>query len=183
MQYNGVTVLPSIQLLRDCAGLHAARLDALERVTTPYCFYLDDDDALPEDYLSVLQECVAKMKDAGVPMAYTDELLIEPGQEPVRRSTYDYSTERHAGSLMMLHHLVLMDTKKAQAVARQLPRGNYWTEHMLYWALGREGAAYVYRVGYHWHRSRRGFSRTARITSAQDMSRRWIYEQRHGGVR
>ena len=180
LNLSGVSVLPSIQLLKDPAGLHTARLDSIVRVTTPYCFFLDDDDDLPVDYLSVLQECAEAMDRKKVPMAYTDELLIEPGQEPVRRCWYDYNSERHAYSPMGVHHLALMATKRAKAVATALPRGEYWTEHMLYWALGREGAVYVPRVGYHWRRRANGFSRNPRTLTAQMMSRRWIKLQQMG---
>lgn len=182
LRIAGVAVLPHIRVLRSPEELHSARLDALARVVTPYCFFLDDDDALPDDHLSVLQECAGRMQSGGVPMAYTDELQMESGKEPVRRSWYEYDNDRHAGAPMGLHHLVVMDTRRAQAVAATLPRGNYWTEHMLYWALGREGAAYVPRVGYHWHRNPKGFSRNPRIMTAQVLSSRWIAEQKLGGA-
>lgn len=180
LQLPGVVVLPHIRALRSPEDLHGARLDALARATTPYCFFLDDDDALPLDYLSVLQACAEGMQARGVPMAYTDELQMEAGKAPVRRSWYEYDSDRHAGAPMGLHHLVLMDTQRAQAVAATLPRGNYWTEHMLYWALGREGAAYVPRVGYHWHRNPQGFSRNPRILTAQVLTSRWIAQQKAG---
>lgn len=182
LQLPGITVLPRVQVLRDPAALHSARLDALAHVTTPYCFFLDDDDALPDDYLSVLGECVARMQEHGVPMAYTDELLIEEGKQPVRRTCYSYDNEFHVNAPMAVHHLVLMDTARAQAVAGTLARGNYWTEHMLYWALGREGAEYVKRIGYHWHRNPRGFSRMPAILTAQVMAQRWIHQQKAGLV-
>lgn len=154
--------------------LHAARLDAIARVTTPWCFFLDDDDALPTDHADVLQACIAAARARGVPMAYTDELVREDGQPDYRRCWYEYDSERHRTSPMGLHHLVLMDTAKAQAIAAKLPRGTFWTEHMLYWALGRSGAAYVPRVGYIWQRSAAGFSRNPRIVTAQLLARRWI---------
>ncbi|MEG2040864.1 MAG: hypothetical protein RR068_07135, partial [Hafnia sp.] len=77
----GVQVLGCTQVLRSPAELHAARLDALAKVQTPYCFYLDDDDALPDDYLSVLQACRDKMQAKGTALAYTDEILREAGKE------------------------------------------------------------------------------------------------------
>ncbi|PIG07848.1 hypothetical protein [Comamonas sp. 26] len=117
----GVQVLGCTQVLRSAADLHSARLDALAKVQTPYCFYLDDDDELPDDYLSVLAECEAKMRARGVPMAYTEEILREPGKSDVRRSWYEYDNDRHAVGPMALHHLVVMETVPAQEVARGLP--------------------------------------------------------------
>lgn len=173
----GVQVLGCTQVLRSPAELHAARLDALAKVRTPYCFFLDDDDALPDDYLSVLDECAAKMQQRRAAMAYTYEIQREAGKADVRRTTCDYDSDLHATRPMMVHHLVVMDTAKAQPVAAALPRGTYWTEHMLYWALGRLGATSVYRVGYIWNRNPAGFSRDPRILTAQVLSGRWIAQQ------
>ena len=167
-----------MQRLQTFEELHNARLNALAKVRTPYCFFLDDDDELPDDYLSVLDECAARMQSEGMPMAYTDELLREPGKAEVRRSWYDYDSDKHAANPMGLHHLVVMDTARAQAMAATLPRGNFWTEHMLFWALGRAGAAYVPRVGYIWNRSAAGFSRNPRALTAQAFTQRWIAQQR-----
>ena len=178
LELPGVRVLASVQTLASPADLHNARLDALARVTTPLCFFLDDDDELPDDYLDVLGECSDKMRSRGVPMAYTDEIQRETGKADVRRSWYEYDSKRHLNSPMGLHHLVLMDTTNAQAVAATLPRGNFWTEHMLYWALGRQGGVGVWRVGYIWNRNPKGFSRDPRILTAQVLTGRWIAQQR-----
>ena len=40
-------------------GLHAARLDSLAAVQTPWAFFWDDTDRLPEDVGDVLTECMA----------------------------------------------------------------------------------------------------------------------------
>lgn len=171
-------MLGLVRTLKSPADLHAARMDALALVTTPLCFFLDDDDKLPADYLDVLDQCADKMRARGVPMAYTDEIQREVGKADVRRSWYEYDSARHLNSPMGLHHLVLMDTAKAQSVAATLLRGNYWTEHMLYWALGRQGAAYVPRVGYIWSRKAQGgFSRDPRTMAAMIFSQRWIAQQ------
>lgn len=55
----GVTVLASVQRITTVAQLYDLRLSVLSRVTTPFCFYLDDDDEMPADYLDVLNECAA----------------------------------------------------------------------------------------------------------------------------
>ena len=181
LEIPGVTVLPSVQVLASVEALHSARLDALARVATPYCFFLDDDDALPEDYQGVLKACMGQMAARGVPMAYTDEIMREQGKADVRRSWYEYDNTLHARSPMGLHHLVVMDTAAAQTVARALPRGNFWTEHMLYWALGRAGATYVPRTGYIWQRKAGGgFSGNPRILTAIVFGQRWIAQQ--GGL-
>ncbi|AVS68135.1 hypothetical protein C8245_22930 [Paracidovorax avenae] len=181
IELPGLEVLGRVQTLRNPADLHAARLDALSAVLTPWCFFLDDDDELPADYLDVLQACVAKADAMEVPMAYTDEILREPGSADVRRCWYQYDRERHRCGPMGLHHLVLMRTANAKDAAARLPRGTYWTEHMLFWAMGGAGAAYVPRVGYIWNRRANGWSRDPRMLTAQVMTRRWIeIEHREG---
>ena len=178
LEIPGVQVLASVQAITSVRQLYDVRLEVLGRVTTPFCFYLDDDEELPDDYLSVLAECEAKMRARGVPMAYTEEILREPGKSDVRRSWYEYDNDRHAVGPMALHHLVVMETVPAQEVARGLPRGNFWTEHMLYWALGRQGGVGIWRVGYIWNRNPKGFSRDPRTLTAQVLTGRWIAQQR-----
>lgn len=68
LEIPGVQVLASVQTITSVRQLYDVRLEVLGRVTTPFCFYLDDDEELPDDYLSVLDECAAH----DVPLAYTD---------------------------------------------------------------------------------------------------------------
>ena len=174
----GVVVLPWVSVLRDDTALHAARLDALASVKTQYCFFLDDDDELPENYLDILAE-VADRFTQGAVMVYTDELVRDETQKTEYiRSTYEYNEERHRFGPMMLHHLVAMRTEVAQEVARTLPRGTYWTEHMLFYALGLRGPVrYVPKVGYIWNRGMTGFSRDPRIVRAGAFSMMWCRRQ------
>ncbi|WP_440111789.1 hypothetical protein [Acidovorax sp. BL-A-41-H1] len=174
LELPGVVVLARVGVLNGPADLHRERLAAIDAVQTPYCFFLDDDDLLPDDYLEVLAECERAMLHRGAALAYTDEICREPGRADVRRSWYEYDRDRHRTAPLGLHHLVLMNTGKAKTVARDLPRGNFWTEHMLYWAMAEDGAAYVPRVGYVWQRGAHGFSRNPRLVTAQLMTRRWI---------
>lgn len=177
LEIPGVVVHGFTQVLASASDLHAARLDALAAVQTPLCFFLDDDDALPGDYLSVLDACADRMRATGAALAYTDELVREPGKGDVRRCWYDYDSEAHRFAPMGLHHLVVMDTAVAREVAQTLPRGEFWTEHMLYWSMGRRGAAHVPSVGYVWNRSRAGFSRNPRMLAAQMRTQRWVATQ------
>lgn len=178
LEIPGVVVLGRTQTLKSPTELHAARLDALREVKTPLCFFLDDDDALPDDYISVLDECAERMRTKGVLMAYTDELDMEQGKAAVRRSWYEYDRRKHRDSPMGLHHLVVMRTSAAQQHASTLPRGEFWTEHMLYWSIGEGGAIYVPRVGYHWRRKATGgFSRDPRTLTALVRTQRWIAQK------
>lgn len=168
LEIPGVQVLPRVQKISSMAQLHAARLDALGRVTTKFCFYLDDDDELPADYLSVLAECASR----DLPLAYTNELVRYRGNEYVREPP-PYSREQHLRSPNLIHHLALMRTKDARQVAKLLPRGEFWTEHMLYFSLAMRGVAHIYRVGYIWNRSETGVSHWPQALSAQVSSAHW----------
>ena len=150
------------------AQLHAARLDALGRVTTKFCFYLDDDDELPADYLSVLAECASR----DLPLAYTDELVRYQGSEYTRHSL-TYTVGNHSDAVNSIHHLAVMRSRDANQVAQQLPRGEFWTEYMLYSLLARRGAAHVGRIGYIWNRTNGGISHWPQTLTAQLGARRW----------
>ena len=176
LQLGGVQVLPWVSRLKDDAALHAARLSALSKVSTPWCFFLDDDDELPENYPDVLGRVAEKFAQ-GAGMVYTDELVHDKGLTYVR-SGGDYDNQRHQSAPMLLHHLVAMRTDAAQEVARTLPRGHYWTEHMLFYAIGRRHpVAYVPAIGYVWNRRADGFSRDPRMARATAMSMIWCASQ------
>lgn len=164
----GVTVLPSVQKVTTVAQLYDLRLSVLSRVTTPFCFYLDDDDELPADYLDVLDECAGH----NLPLAYTDELIRYRGADRVRRAA-PYDLEQHKARPMLVHHLALMRTQDAVQAAARLPRGSLSVEQPLYMELAKGGAAYVPRVGYVWNRKPSGISHWPQMLGAQMMSSHW----------
>lgn len=153
--------------------LHAARLEALSRVRTSHFFYLDDDDDLPPDYLSVLGDCLTADK----PIAYTDEMIISVAGNSQLSKSIAYDSMKHYMNPMLLHHLVLCQTSPALEIAKDLPRGAYWTEFLLYWPLAQlKGAHYVPRVGYIWKRSKTGQSLKP-LTVASQMASRLHHRQ------
>ena len=144
----GLVVLGCVQQITTAAEMNDARLNAFAHVTTPYCFYLDDDDELPADYLSVLNECRA----ADVALAYTNELVHGPTGEFLRQAK-PYDRQAHAQDAMFVHHLALMRTNDAQAAAQTAPRGDYWPEMTMFAQLAAKGAAHIDRVGYVWNKA------------------------------
>ena len=169
LEIPGVEVLSSVQEISSVAQLYGVRLDVLRRVNTEFCFYLDDDDELPPDYLSVLDECVGH----GLALAYTDELVRYRGSEAVRKSA-PYDLALHKRSPMLVHHLALMRTADAARAARRMPaQGSLSVEQPLYMELAKGGAAYVPRIGYVWNRSPAGISHWPRMLGAQIASQRW----------
>lgn len=147
--WPGLEVLVSRQRITDAADLQRARFDVVARVRTSHFFYLDDDDDLPADYLDVLDLCRAP----GVPLAYTDEVV-----NGERREAGHYSQADHIARPLLVHHLALYATAAASAAIAELPRGHYAPEFMLAWQVAKRGAAYVPRVGYHWHRAAGGMN-------------------------
>lgn len=155
---------------KSAADVQAAWLDAIDLVETETFFFIDDDDALPDDYLSVLEECAER----GAAVAYTDEDV-----GGTRRARGEYSQARHLADPLLLHHLVLCRTEVARKVASALPRGHFWPELMLYWAMARRGgAAYVPRVGYHWRPRPGGLHRAWFTVLGIHRSRAWCAQNR-----
>lgn len=146
-EITGVIVLNPVQTVNGPQEMHAARLGSLQRVKTPWCFFLDDDDDLPEDYMEVLGACAG----ADQPLAYTNELMVMDGETTLRRSA-PYTQDAHVSRPMLVHHLAVMRTADAKRAAGVLPRGRYWAEMMLSWQLAKGGAAWIDRVGYVWNR-------------------------------
>lgn len=163
----GVAVLARVQKLHGTADMHAIRLDALQSVQTPYCFYLDSDDELPADYLSVLEECAAH----GKALAYTDELVVTKGVTTVHKAE-PYDRDAYLRKPMMIHGLAVMETRAVKEIEPTLPRGIFWTQLMLFSELAKRGAAYVARIGYIWHRGD-GFNTRAEATLSQVRSLEW----------
>lgn len=143
----GIVVLNSVQTVNGPEEMLAARLKSLRRVNTPWCFFLDDDDDLPADYMDVLGECAAADK----PLAYTNETMVVAGEPTLLRAA-PYTQDAHIRRPMLIHHLALMRTTDAKIVAATLPRGRYWAEMLLSWQLAKGGATWIDRVGYVWNR-------------------------------
>ncbi len=166
----GAQVLVHVSQFGDAAGLLDARLKAIGRVETERFFFLDDDDGLPENFGDVLEECLARPE----PLVYTDELIREGGAERVRKSGA-YSQAAHLADMTLVHRLAVCDTAAAQAVAGELPRGQYGFEPLFYWQMAKRGAAYVPRVGYVWNKGA-GMHRTPDVRIAMVLAQQWAKE-------
>lgn len=165
----GVAIVNSVQTFRRPDDRVDAFMSALQRVTTPWCFFLDDDDELPSDYLDVLNECAS----ANAPIAYTNEIWRYGDKDTLHRCG-TYSQARHLEQPMLIHHLALLRTEDAQQAAKTVPAGRFWPEMLLYWQLAKGGAHWVDRVGYIWSRGD-GASHSHRpdAIEAQVRSRIW----------
>lgn len=150
------------------ADVQRAWFDAVDLVDTPHFFFIDDDDELPWNHLDVLQRCV----EAGAGIAYTDEMV-----NGVLRQREAYSQASHLENPTLVHHLVLCDTALAREVIRDLPRGHYWPEMLLYWEMAkRGGAAHVPEVGYVWNKRPQGLHTAWFTVLGMSNSRAWCME-------
>lgn len=172
-QLSGVAFLNPVQTITNCSEYNAAFYAAISKVKTPYFFFLDDDDTLPDDYLSVLEDCL----DENAAIAYTDEFWADSG---IRVKPGAYSADAHARRPNMLHHLVLCHTLTAKSMLCDMPKGQFWPEMPLYFQMAKLGgrnmksnAAYIPRIGYHWNRSETGLSSMADISVGQMRSKLW----------
>ena len=145
-QVDGCDTLVHSSRFNDAAGLLEARFAAMARVQTPWFFFLDDDDELPEGYADVLDQCMS----AGAPLAYTDEIIRTPRGDH-RRTGQPYSQEAHKANNMLVHHLAVCQTEQALNALNKLPRGQYGFEPLFYWELAKSGAAYIPEAGYIWN--------------------------------
>ena len=156
------------------ADVQAAWFDAIALVDTPHFFFVDDDDELPPDYLSVLSRCL----EAGSAIAYTDEQV-----GPARRHRAPYSQAAHLKDPALVHHLVLCETAAARAAVAALPRGDFWPEMLLYWHMAAAGGAtHVPEVGYLWHRRATGPHAQWFTVRGMHNARAWCAQNRSAGT-
>lgn len=158
--FPGIDVVNSVQIFESCAEMMSARIALLDRAATPYCFYLDDDDDLPDDVLTVLEACSA----LGKALVYTDELVVTPGGSFVS-SPGPYNQPAHLKDPTLVHHLAVMDTAAARTAALAVPPTNV-LEMALYWQLAKAGVAHMPQVGYIWNRRTGSLSSTDMVHQA-----------------
>lgn len=173
-RFAGLRLVVHRSIITSAADALEARFAAIAKVETEHFFFLDDDDDLPADYLSVIDECLAKR----VALAYTDEIQKRHDGGPdeyIHRGPY--WRERHLRHSMLVHHLALCETAQALDVVDSLPRGSYWPEFLLYWSMAARGIAYVPRAGYVWDRKITGMHTWPDVAIAQMRSRLWAKRQ------
>ncbi len=166
---QGVAVVNHVSTFSDMAGLLDAYFTAALKVRTPFFFFLDWDDELPKDYLSVLDECMA----ADQPLAYTMEMVHTSGDRWLRNPG-PYSLDRLKQDGTLIHHLAVCRTADAHEVIAGLPRGTYAMEPLLYSQLAARGWAFVPRVGYIWNKHATGMHRHPTTIRCHVNVQRWL---------
>lgn len=158
------------RIFKSAADVQRAWFDAVELVRTPYFFFIDDDDSVPAELPEVLESCIK----SGAAVCYTDEMV-----GPQRRIRQDYSQEAHLSNPTLVHHLVLCETSTAKAAMRDLPRGHFWPEMLLFWQMAKiGGAAHIPEVGYHWNKKDKGLHSEWFTVFGMANSRAWCEQNR-----
>jgi hypothetical protein len=171
-RWNVWHTLGHVRRFQTLEELHAERLAALEQVTTEFCAYVDDDDELPENTGDQITQIMGMMQEQHSNLTYTDWTQREPDKTFVR-SPGAYSHTRHVTCPTWMHALVVMRTEAAQAIAKTLPLGIYWTEFLLHVQLAKTNPIHYPHVGYIWNKKDVGMHRHPKITEAQMNSVRW----------
>lgn len=153
-------------------GLHCERLRALQKVTTEFCAFVDSDDQLPENTGLQIDEITSLMQDSQSNLTYTDWIETTGATQVVKRPGA-YSWAKHVTSVTWMHQLVVVRTETAQAFAKVMPQGIYWTEFMLYAQLAKTNPIYYPHVAYLWDRKNSGLHLHPDITQAQMNSVHW----------
>ncbi|MNU19723.1 hypothetical protein D3C71_79560 [compost metagenome] len=161
----GVQTLVHVSKFQDAAGLLDQRIAAIRKVRTEWFFFLDDDDALPDNYLQVLERCTS----VTTPLAYTNELV----NGALWRSG-SYSQEAHLRNPLLVHHLAVCRTEAALRACEVIPRGTFAVEPLLYSQIAKEGATWLDEVGYHWQRKSTGLSYHPTLTRGIVRAMLWM---------
>lgn len=141
-----VQVLNYISTFTDAVGLHKSRLASLEDIETPYFFWLDVDDPVPENLI---------IPDKGV--VYGDYLANTCQGQVQKKEVYgNWVANKHKVAPLFIHKAIC-NTTKAKAIARLLPAGEYWTEWLLYYFLALKfGATYNSDLKLIWNKQQSG---------------------------
>jgi hypothetical protein len=157
-------VLNYVSTFENAEGLHKSRLASLEDIATPYFFWLDVDDPVPE-------KLVAPTKG----LVYGDYLANTcQGQILVKEVYGDWVADFHKVKPLFIHKAIC-STAKARAIAKLLPRGEYWTEWLLYYFLALKfGATYDPELKFIWNKQQSGMH--GLVHKATQNSLLWILQ-------
>lgn len=153
------------RVFTSAADVQRAWFDAVALVDTEWFFFIDDSDELPDDLEDILAHC------GDAPLTYTDEWV----NGAVRRGR-PYSREAHRLDPLLVHNLAVCHTGLAHEAIAQAPRGHYWPELLIYWHVARQGARYLPRVGYRWHKRPGGLHAAPWTAPAVVRSALWCRE-------
>lgn len=172
-KWAGWETLNHVSVFNTLEGLHKARLDAVKKVTTEFCAFVDSDDELPKNTGEQIAEIIAKMEERHSNLTYTDWIERRSTGEERRMSPGEYNFAKHVTNITWMHQLVVMRTEAAQAWAQKIPQGAYWTEIMLYAKLAETNPIYYPNVAYVWNRGATGMHTHPGILKAQTAGVQW----------
>jgi hypothetical protein len=129
----------------DTASLHSERLNAITKVQTPYFFFCDYDDPIPEILIK---------PNKGI--LYGDNYLKQNNVEKVYKSSC-WQNDKHLSNPYLIHKAIC-NTELSKKIAMILPKGEHWTEVLLYYSLALIGGyEYIPEFKIIWNKKNTGF--------------------------
>lgn len=148
-------------IFSDEIGNKKAHISSLKKVTTPYCFYCDDDDPVPEGLLLPKNNIV-----------YGDFIYTDYGVHRVRvGQKWDF--EKHIDNHWLIHKPIIT-TKNALLVIDKIPDLNIHFHFVFYFLL-----SYIYGSEYNpnlkciWNKQKNGHH--LKTLSILGNSQRWLF--------
>lgn len=162
---SNVVYYNHVREFSDTISLHTERLNAISKVKTPYFFFCDYDDPLPE--------FIIKPNKA---VLYGDNYFNEFGVERIFNSK-EWSREYHLQNPYAIHKAIC-NTNLSRKLSLILPRGEYWTEILLYYSLALIGGfEYNKELKMIWNKKNNGFHTKVNTNIANSVL--WLLNNEH----
>lgn len=146
--YNHVSTITSLE------ELHSQRLKSLENIITPYFFFQDSDDPMPD---------VVTLPSQGI--AYGNLVIdnLDLGKKTVLNNQ-NWNAQWHLANPYAIRK-AYCNTQHAKLICKHLPKGEYWTELLLYYFLAKLfGSTYDPIIEIIWRKQTIGFHTQAQVS-------------------
>lgn len=124
--FSNMVYYNHVREFSDVVSLHNERLESIRSVKTPYFFYCDYDDPIP--YIDI---------ELNKAIIYGDNIYKQFDVERIIKAK-EWSINIHLSSPYLIHKAIC-NTELSNDLIDVLPRGEYWTELLLYFSLAKIG--------------------------------------------
>lgn len=147
---SNVVYYNHVRRFSDVASLHNERLNSIKYVTTPYFYYCDYDDPIPE--LNIVPK---------TSILYGDNIYNQFNIERINKSG-NWSEENHISNPYFIHKAIC-ETELSLKLLDILPVGEYWTELLLFYSLALVGSSeYDPSIKMLWNKKQYGLHKDVR---------------------
>jgi hypothetical protein len=116
-----------VRKFSDVCSLHNERLESIKNCKTEYFFFCDYDDPIPDTLIAPKRAIV-----------YGDNHYIEYDVERFDKSS-NWTELEHMTNPYLIHKAIC-NTEQTLKILSVIPRGEYWTELLLYYCLALSGS-------------------------------------------